>query len=169
LSLAVHPNVDKRSFIRWKQRDIHEKRAQRKQEIQNLRLSNKVNETLRAQVDEIISRLGTAPADVSDSNIAMAFKPDEAKLGPAPTGPEGPSYTQMLSSLFEEIRKAVKGDGKEAWLRELRSHRIKIGEEIAKNDAMVAKMEKEEKSKITSEGLHEGFSTSVTQPHLCVV
>jgi cell division cycle protein 37 len=94
----------------------------------------------------------------------MAFKPDEAKLGPAPTGTDGPSYTQMLSSLFEEIRKAVKGDGKEAWLRELKGHRIKIEEEITKNDAMVAKMEKEEKSKITSEGLHEGFNTSVTLP-----
>jgi hypothetical protein len=103
----------------------------------------------------------------------MAFKPDEAKLGPAPTGSDGPSYTQMLSSLFEEIRKAVKGDGKEAWIRELKGHRINIGEEITKNDAMVAKMEKEENSKITSEGLHEGFNTSVPSPapptfHICL-
>jgi len=94
----------------------------------------------------------------------MAFKPDEAKLGPAPTGSDGPSYRQMLSSLFEEIRAAVKDGGKEAWLRELRGHRVKIGKEIGKNEVALAKLENEEKAKITSEGLHEGFSTSVHYP-----
>ncbi len=30
--VEVHPNVDKRSFIRWKQRDIHEKRDERREQ-----------------------------------------------------------------------------------------------------------------------------------------
>lgn len=84
-------------------------------------------------------------------------------MGDAPTGSQGPSYAQMLSSLFEEIRKSVAGEGdkKTAYIRELGVHRKKIGDEIAKNETEVAKLEKEEKSKITSEGLHEGFSSSV--------
>lgn len=88
-------------------------------------------------------------------------------MGEAPTGQSGPSYQQMLMSLFEEIRKSIKsadGEGKEAYLRELRNHKKKIGEEIVKNEKELAKLEKEEKSKITSEGLHEGFSTSVFCP-----
>jgi len=69
----------------------------------------------------------------------------------------------MLSSLFEDIRKTVAGEGdkKAAYIRELGVHKKKIGDEIAKNDTELAKLEKEEKSKITSEGLHEGFSSSV--------
>lgn len=100
---------------------------------------------------------------IDESNIAAAFKIDESKVGAAPTGTEGPSYPQMLQSLFDDIRKAVAGedDKKTAYIRELESHRKKIGDEIVKNANEVAKLEKEEKGKITSEGLKEGFSSSV--------
>jgi hypothetical protein len=105
-------------------------------------------------------------ATLNEGNIATAFKPDTSKLGDAPTGSNGPSYPQMLQSLFEEIRKSVaeESDKKEAYIRELGVHRKKIGDEIARNATDLAKLEKEEKSKITSEGVHEGFSTSVQQP-----
>jgi hypothetical protein len=100
---------------------------------------------------------------IDEENIAAAFKIDETKLGNAPTGSNGPTYLQMLQSLFQEIRKTVTGesDKKEAYIKQLGIHRKKIGDEIAKNAVELAKLEKEEKSKITSEGLHEGFSTSV--------
>ena len=161
--VLVHPNVDKKSFIRWKQRDIHEKRAQRKQDIQNLKLSNSINHTLQLHIDDIIGRLEKGQSTLDEGNIANAFRPDVEKLGDAPTGSDGPSYAQMVSSLFEDIRKTVAADGdkKMAYIRELGVHRKKIRDEIVKNEAEVAKLEKEEKSKITSEGLHEGFSSSV--------
>ena len=165
---TVHPNVDKRSFIRWKQRDIHEKRAQRKEDIENLKLSNQVNTTLLSLVDQITRKLETGPDVIDESNIAAAFRIDEAKVEAAPTGKSGPSYQQMLMSLFEEIRKSLKnadGEGKkETYIRELRNHKKNIAEQIVKNENELVKLEKEEKSKITSEGLHEGFSTSVSCP-----
>jgi hypothetical protein len=103
---------------------------------------------------------------LDEGNIAAAFKVDEAKLGNAPTGSNGPSYAQMLQSLFDDIRKSVAEDDdkKKAYIRELGIHRKKIGDEITKNSVELAKLEKEEKSKITSDGLHEGFSTSVFLP-----
>jgi cell division cycle protein 37 len=161
----VHPNVDKKSFIRWKQRDIHEKRAQRKQDIQDLKLSQQVNEHLLSQINEIIARLMMGGMTLDEGNIARAFQVDEKQRVDAPTGPNGPSYAQMLNTLFDEIRKAVAGeeDKKGAYIKQLEMHRKKIGDAIAKNDAELTKLEKEEKSKITSEGLHEGFSSSVCQ------
>lgn len=103
---------------------------------------------------------------LDEGNIAAAFKVDELKLGNAPTGSNGPSYAQMLQSLFDDIRKSVAEDDdkKKAYIRELGIHRKKIGDEITKNSVELAKLEKEEKSKITSDGLHEGFSTSVFLP-----
>ena len=59
---------------------------------------------------------------------------------------------------------AGEGDKKAAYIRELGVHKKKIGDEIAKNETELGKLEKEEKSKITSEGLHEGFSSSVPSP-----
>jgi hypothetical protein len=100
---------------------------------------------------------------LDEGNIAAAFKFDETKLGEAPTGSDGPSYSQMLNSMFEDIRKSVKDhdDKKQAYIKELGIHKKKIGGEIVKNENEIAKLEKEESSKITSEGLHEGFSSSV--------
>jgi hypothetical protein len=117
------------------------------------------------QIDEITARLMMGGMTLEEGNIASAFKVDESKLGNAPTGAKGPTYTQMLSSLFDEIRRSVAGedDKKEAYIKQLGIHRKKIGDEIAKNAAELAKLEKEEKTKITSEGLHEGFSSSVCQ------
>jgi cell division cycle protein 37 len=159
----VHPNVDKKSFIRWKQRDIHEKRAKRKQDIQDLTQSQQVNQQLRTQIDEVIARLKMGGMTLDEGNIATAFEVDEAKVGNAPTGPGGPSYPRMLSSLFEEIKKTVDGEGdkKQAYIKQLEVHHKKIGDMMAKNAVELAKLEKEEKSKITSEGLHEGFNSSV--------
>ena len=104
-----------------------------------------------------------APSTLDERNIANAFKLDDSSLEAAPTGEQGPSYSQMLQSLFEEIKKSTAGeaDKKEAYIRELGVHRKKIGDENAKNAAELAKLEKEEKSKITMEGLHEGFDSSV--------
>jgi len=160
--------VDKKSFIRWKQRDIHEKRAQRKQEMEDLTLSNKVNKTLLTQIDGIIAKLASAPDTVDEANIARAFAVDEANLGNAPTGPNGPSYREMLTSLFAECKKATGKDEnkKEAYVRELGVHKKKIEDSIAKNAKELEKLEKEERNKITSEGLHEGFSSSVRA--LCI-
>ena len=122
-----------------------------------------MNRTLQTEIDEIIAKLKLGGPTVDEGNIANAFKVDDTKLGDAPTGSSGPSYQQMLQSLFDEIKKAVSGedDKKIAYIRELGIHRKKIGDEIVKNEMELAKLEKEEKSKITSEGLHEGFSSSV--------
>jgi len=167
----VHPNVDKRSFIRWKQRDIHEKRAQRRAEIENLTLSNKVNRRLQEFIDKVIARISQGAESIDDAHIFRAFQFDEQELGEAPTGPKGPSYQQMLTSLFESIKKDVGdiGDKKEAYVKELRVHRKKIDAEIEKNEKELAKLEKEEKSKITTEGLREGFSSSVSSPWFVLI
>lgn len=110
-------------------------------------------------------------SSLDEGNIANAFKLEDSSLGDAPTGEKGPSYSQMLQSLFEEIKKSVAGesDKKEAYIRELGKHRKKIGDEIAKNAAELAKLEKEEKGKITMEGLHEGFDSSVSPRNMTML
>lgn len=51
--IEVHPNVDKKSFIRWKQRDIHEKRDIRKSENQQLKAESENNKKLAGMIKTV--------------------------------------------------------------------------------------------------------------------
>ena len=44
--IEVHPNVDKRSFIRAKQNQIHQQRMQRRHEIETLKYERIINDGL---------------------------------------------------------------------------------------------------------------------------
>ncbi|CEG19340.1 hsp90 co-chaperone cdc37 [Ceraceosorus bombacis] len=50
--VEVHPNVDKKSFIKWKQRDIHEKRAQAKADMEGLQKELELNANLDGQLSK---------------------------------------------------------------------------------------------------------------------
>ena len=111
----------------------------------------------------IIARLNNAADSIDDGHVLTAFQFSEKELGDAPTGDKGPSYSEMLQSLFAAIKKDIADakNKKAAYIKQLKIHYKKIDGEIEKNTAELTKLEKEEKSKITTEGLHEGFSTSV--------
>ena len=51
--IEVHPNVDKRSFIRWKQRDIHEKREMRKIQRSHYEAEHRTNVAVAPILEEL--------------------------------------------------------------------------------------------------------------------
>jgi cell division cycle protein 37 len=51
--IEVHPNVDKKSFIRWKQQDIHQKREERKIELDGLKREKDINLILMPMLDSV--------------------------------------------------------------------------------------------------------------------
>lgn len=55
--IEVHPNVDKKSFIRWKQQDIHQKREERKIELDGLRREKDINLILMPMLDSVSGSL----------------------------------------------------------------------------------------------------------------
>jgi hypothetical protein len=97
-------------------------------------------------------------------NIASAFKIDELRLGNALTGVRGPAYCRCFRHCSTKSEGLLLG--KTTRKKQISSGwnpSKEIGDEIAKNATELVKLEKEEKTKITSEGLHEGFSSSVWQ------
>lgn len=54
--IEVHPNVDKKSFIRWKQQDIHQKREERKAELDGLRREKDINLILMPMLDTVSAK-----------------------------------------------------------------------------------------------------------------
>src|SRR5262245_4959288 len=55
--IEVHPNVDKRSFIRAKQHQIHQQRFQRRHEIETLKYERIVNDGLLKRIDNLLEAL----------------------------------------------------------------------------------------------------------------
>jgi hypothetical protein len=52
----VHPNVDKRSFIRAKQNQIHQERLQRKHQIETFKYERIINDGLLKRISAMRRR-----------------------------------------------------------------------------------------------------------------
>lgn len=191
--IEVHPNVDKRSFIRAKQNQIHQQRHDRKHRITTLRYERVINEGLLIRIDALLASLeahkaeaeAARSADDVDEVIFDALTDVNANgsLGKdkPPSPPEGvhtqeqqPSYSKMMGALVDQVKAEIKSSNIESrytsYISGVKSHQSKVTG--LQQDLMVelTNLEKEEGSKITSESIHTGFNsthiakTGSTQP-----
>ncbi|CDM35494.1 hypothetical protein DTO013E5_8027 [Penicillium roqueforti] len=174
--VEVHPNVDKRSFIRAKQAQIHQQREQRRHEIKTLKYERIINDGLLSRIDKLLESLkkhedSSASPDEFIFTTIMEFASNPAE-DQAPTPPEGvythepeqPKFSQMMSSLVDQVKKEI-GDSKpdnlfKAYIQGVNGHLEKIQGLQKELFAKLAQLEKEEGAKITSDQLHEGFNQS---------
>ncbi|KAI5286715.1 hsp90 co-chaperone Cdc37 [Ascosphaera acerosa] len=132
--IEVHPNVDKRSFIRAKQHQIHMEREQRRHEIKTLKYEKGINAGLLARIDVLLARLregqqrvgGGGSSSNGDGDGGARASPDEVVfkviLAAAADGEDAPpappdgvhteikehqKYSQMLSSLADQVKKEL--------------------------------------------------------------
>ncbi|PWN17918.1 hypothetical protein BCV69DRAFT_285510 [Microstroma glucosiphilum] len=162
--VEVHPNVDKKSFIKWKQRDIHEKRETRKQELAAYRTELGFNDTLEPLLKEI--------TDSTKSQGHQYFSREVSRLSAGRAergnkdGPNGPTTDDMLLSLLLQINEEPSVKGKadteldEALVAKLVDHQGRLKARTLQLKADIQRIEEEDKKKITSEGLKEGFNSS---------
>ena len=179
----MHPNVDKRSFIRAKQNQIHMERQQRKHQIETLKYERIINDELKKRLDVLCKYLverepevqsGAAnPAEVAFKSV-LATQPKDATNDTPPPRPDGvhdkegplPSYTKMMMTVLDRVNEALKDKDLEGIARyhaiidEVKKHIQEVeklqGDLIAKLD----ELKKEETKKITSESYHTGFDSS---------
>ncbi|KAH7885304.1 Cdc37 N terminal kinase binding-domain-containing protein [Phlebopus sp. FC_14] len=130
-----HPNVDKRSLIRWKQRDIHEKREARKHKIAALEAEIACNRLLQPRLTRVRERIAGAPAspkkastdegsaetwaeDAEDTrsltglplfqSLVERFQTGPSPAAPPTSAPNQPTYDAMILSLLLQIYESVK-------------------------------------------------------------
>lgn len=174
--IEVHPNVDKRSFIRAKQSQIHQQREQRRHEIATLKYERIVNDGLLSRINGLLEVLrhhensSRKPDDVvfqaimeSASNPALDY---------APVPPEGvhthekeqPKYSQMMGALVDQVKQEFDEPAQDshypAYINGVQGHKDKVEGLQTELLERLAQLEKEEGSKITSDTLHMGFDTS---------
>lgn len=174
--IEVHPNVDKRSFIRAKQAQIHQQRDQRRHEIKTLKYERLINDGLLSRIDRLLNSLKESEGSSSSPDEPIFKTIMEFASNPthdqAPTPPEGvytnepeqPKFSQMMSSLLDQVKKELdetKPDNLfKGYIQGVEGHKTKVQSLQTELLAKLAQLEKEEGSKITSDTLHEGFNTS---------
>ncbi|KAJ7175943.1 Cdc37 N terminal kinase binding-domain-containing protein [Mycena filopes] len=179
-----HPNVDKKSLIRWKQRDIHEKREQRKANIAHLHAQIACNHVLYPRIQAIQSTLESPDSDKPRTVYFNALV-EQLQRNPSKECPPGndPSqveqtYDGMLLSLLHQVGEAANtavkeagatGDQREEKLGKaladgMKEHVVRLKETIDKDTKTLEEEEKEQKKHITSEDMHDGFSNKYVPP-----
>ena len=170
-----HPNVDKKSFIRAKQNQIHQQRAERKHQIETLKYERIINEGLLRRIDTLLAELRGHEAEAKDRNaflyqalIASAGDPDDDEPPKPPAGvysqDEPIKYSQMMGSLVDQVKKEVDESSSDDWLRGyikgVEGHKKKVTGLQKELEVKLAELEKEESRKITSESYRDGFNSS---------
>lgn len=171
-----HPNVDKKSFIRAKQNQIHQQRAERKNHIETLKYERTINDGLLRRIDTLIAELKSHEAQAKDPNafifqalIASAGDPDEDEVAKPPAGVhtregEHLRYSQMMGSLVDQVKKEVDDSKTDNWfkgyVKGVEGHKKQVADLQKELNIKLAELEKEEGRKITSENIRDGFNSS---------
>ncbi|KAL5524797.1 CDC37 [Sanghuangporus sanghuang] len=172
-----HPNVDHRSLVAWKQRDIRERRAARNAKIAQLKAEIACNEVLLPRLRTVTEEVHGAPDGPAHfSSIVERLKTNPSPDAPPSNAPKKITYDEMILSLllkvFEEAKEkglTTPGGGNEERLREslvasLKGHVSKLGDETERLKKELGKEEAEKSKKITSEDIHEGFESHYAPP-----
>ena len=173
--IEVHPNVDKRSFIRAKQNQIHQQRFERRHQIETLKYERTINDGLIKRIEALLESLrsheeNARTSDPDDFMMQALMEGHDMEDDEPPKPPPGvhtqdeqPRYSQMMASLVDQVKKEV-GEKQDDWYKSyekgIQGHKTKV-EGLQKDlHTKLADLEREESRKITSDKLHDGFNTS---------
>ncbi|KAK6209535.1 hypothetical protein QIS74_11119 [Colletotrichum tabaci] len=176
--VEVHPNVDKRSFIRAKQNQIHQERLQRKHQIETLKYERIINDGLMKRISKLLDALKSHASEAETRNpgevafqavMESAGRPEDDQPPPRPEGIHAdseplPSFSKMMAVLLDQVNKELDEKKPEnryqGMLEGVEGHLTKVQNLQKELLAKLAELEKEEGRKITSEGIHTGFDSS---------
>lgn len=176
----MHPNVDKRSFIRAKQNQIHQQRFERKHKIETYKYERIINDGLLRRINALLTALQSHRAEAESRNpdelifraiMESAGDPGEDQPPPPPEGVHTqekeplPTYSKMMASLVDQVKAKVDEDKSEnrfdAYVKEVEAHRAKVEDLQKQLQEQLEQLEKEDRKKITSEDIHTGFDSSI--------
>ncbi|ODV78123.1 uncharacterized protein CANTADRAFT_54365 [Suhomyces tanzawaensis NRRL Y-17324] len=183
--IEVHPNVDKNSFIKWKQRDIHEKRQQRNIEIKSILVQLTMYAKLNTRVDYLLANLSPSQfldndvvfsklnsqfdkSEKFDYNRLIAEKGDDLRKGLKDLKfdeeeiQNTPPYNEMVEDLFVQVKEdheSAQTDG-ELLAKLIKDHRNKIDDILSKQTIKLDDLLNQKAQLISSDDIHTGFDRS---------
>lgn len=164
--IEVHPNVDKKSFIKWKQQSIHENRIKRDHDIANLETQISMYSNLNKRVDKLLSNVDDqtlANIDSVTKYLNANFDKTEKPQG-RNVDPEIPPFNEMVEDLFEQLGNDAKKQGLNpqdgSVIRTLiLGHRAKIDMVTVEAKQKLQELYKEKELHISSDDMRTGFDS----------
>ncbi|KAJ1978408.1 hsp90 co-chaperone Cdc37 [Dimargaris cristalligena] len=188
--VEVHPNVDKQSFIRWRQQAIHRERQERDFKIENLNhqiayqtellgeiaklqdmLKQKDAPTFLALVQKLQAHAEARQKAQADQEKATAKAVDEegaATPAPSSSSDQGPlSIEDMMAGLIMNIQGQLtpeiiqSGRVLGTYEQLLAEHHQRLADQVSKARAELEKQEREKRNKLSTNALcRPGFDKS---------
>ncbi|KAF9696781.1 hypothetical protein EKO04_005699 [Ascochyta lentis] len=178
--IEVHPNVDKKSFIRAKQAQIHQERDHRRHQIKTLKYERIINDGLTERIERLLTALKSHKSKLADGANedqlvfqAMMESMLDMKENAPPPPPEGvhehikdkPTYPQMMASMVDIVKKEIDASKStdsryDQFIAGLHKEKERVEDLQKQLLAKLAELEKEDKRHITSDDIKEGFSHS---------
>jgi cell division cycle protein 37 len=174
-----HPNVDKKSFIKWKQESIHQERAQRNHKIQQLEQRIQSNKRVMPMIEQAIESVKTAPEDkledFLDTLQEKVLEDNEKlqrKVAKSSSGTDKNVYNNaetpedIFLSFLSFVQADIHRDSMELTKFNLQAKMVEeLGKVKTHDEQCRTELEKEKKiknSKLTSENLYKpGFDKTV--------
>ncbi|KAJ1960911.1 hsp90 co-chaperone Cdc37 [Dispira parvispora] len=179
--VEVHPNVDKQSFIRWRQQAIHRERQEREMKIQNLTKTVPIQKELLQEIDKLRDMLSRKDASgfmalVGKLQAHGQQREDTQKRtttddSSGNTPPAELTIEDMMAGLVLNIQSQVKPEDVQEgrvisiFEEQLGSHRQRLADQQAQAEKELEKLEKEKRQKLSADDLcRPGFDkTSVNK------
>ncbi|KFY87181.1 hypothetical protein V500_07109 [Pseudogymnoascus sp. VKM F-4518 (FW-2643)] len=177
--IEVHPNVDKRSFIRAKQNQIHQERDHRKLQIATFKYERIINDGFLKRIEGLLKALESHKSEAESrsadeiifQSLMESADPDNDQPPARPEGvhtdeKEMPSYSKMIATLIDQVKATVAekkvSDSEKlvAYLKEVKQHKAKVDDLQRQLNEKLKELELTDSKKITSEGIHTGFDSS---------
>lgn len=115
--IEVHPNVDKRSFIRWKQQSIHEEREKRNVDIKNLEVQIEMYGNLNKRVDKLLNKEDFPVANLAKTDEVTKFLnanfDKTEKMKGDNVDPDIGTFNEMVEDLFEQLQRDALKESKD--------------------------------------------------------
>lgn len=171
--------MDKRSFIRAKQNQIHQERDHRKLQIATFKYERIINDGFLNRIEGLLKALESHKSEAESrsadeiifQSLMESADPDNDQ---PPARPEGvhmdekelPSYSKMIATLIDQVKvtvaekKVADSDKLLAYIEEVKQHKAKVDDLQRQLNEKLKELELTDSKKITSEGIHTGFDSS---------
>lgn len=160
--IEVHPNVDKRSMIKWKQESIHRERAERKAKIDYLSNFIPQQQNVLKKVQQLATMLSTGTDKEGIQRVVQALDQQQAEadpsmMVPAPNQQDPMNVTQVFAAMKAQIATGL-AQSSPTQVKETLLERFKQTEQTVQKTLDGAKLEldklnQEAAKKMTSENM----------------
>lgn len=169
--IEVHPNVDKRSMIKWKQEAIHRERAERKAKIDYLTQFVPQQENVLKKVQELTNMLKDTEDDLAGiKKVIQVLDQQQTEADPnmkvPSAGGKEMDVAQVFSAMKTQIAAGLASNSpaevKKTLLERFSQTEATVQKTVTEASRELAKLNEESKKKMTSENMFTSEKSNKT-------